>query len=557
MKMFNKIVTNKLLANWEWLVYDGSHNCNFQVRQMINKYGRVFVKPADGGSSINVYSINSLEFEIPIGYLVEEPHKGIEFSISVCHGKAYEPVEIEYENGKFFDYTAKYFPSDHVRLYCPARFSFQQKEDIQLKAERLFNSLGAKDAIRLDGWIKNNGEIIITDINPVPSLEFIGIFFQSFCLPNYIVFQILLKNYINFRDYSNKMLFSSKDLLNEKTIPIIVGGETDERDVSLQSGTAVAMKLLHTEYNPILVLFHANKIIILPFYAFFKHSIFDVVYFYKNYGGIVYDLEEFIKIFSNRFIFIALHGGTLQFLFENYKIQFNGESSTASAIGMNKLLFSSYIPEYSLESSTDWSVLRKYGKCILKPIDNGCSVNISLISSNEISEETIFPHGYMCQRYISSDSVAGNCSKLITKGSSGWYEFTMGYYGDVLFTPSLTIASGEILSVRDKFEEGTGVNLTPPSFLTEEKIDYIHNIFKKIKYIIGLKYYGRFDFFFNIKTSELYVLEVNTLPALTFSTVLYTQAYISGYEPKDFILGLIHSGKNRYSSKEEQIILSA
>ena len=43
---------------------------------------------------------------------------------------------------------------------------------------------------------------------------------------------------------------------------------------------------------------------------------------------------------------------------------------------------------------------------------------------------------------------------------------------------------------------------------------------------IGIKGYARIDAFMNVSTGALIVIEVNTLPALTPSTVLYHQALV-------------------------------
>ncbi|MBS3922924.1 MAG: hypothetical protein KGZ37_07260, partial [Nitrosarchaeum sp.] len=91
--------------------------------------------------------------------------------------------------------------------------------------------------------------------------------------------------------------------------------------------------------------------------------------------------------------------------------------------------------------------------------------------------------------------------------------------------PSITIAEGEVLSLEEKFQGGTGVNLTPPpkEIVSPKALANAKSLIEKLGEKIGLQGYARIDAFMNVKTGELSVIEVNTLPGLTPSTVLYHQ----------------------------------
>jgi D-alanine-D-alanine ligase-like ATP-grasp enzyme len=60
---------------------------------------------------------------------------------------------------------------------------------------------------------------------------------------------------------------------------------------------------------------------------------------------------------------------------------------------------------------------------------------------------------------------------------------------------------------------------------------------EKLAEEIGSKGYARIDAFMNITTGALIIIEVNTLPALTPSTVLYHQALAEN--PQIFPLELL------------------
>ena len=110
-----------------------------------------------------------------------------------------------------------------------------------------------------------------------------------------------------------------------------------------------------------------------------------------------------------------------------------------------------------------------------------------------------------------------------------------------IFFPSITVCKRDFLTAEEKFQEGTGINLTPPpQFLINNfQIERIKNIIKKIIGLINLRGYSRIDFFFNRFTNEFILIEINTLPALTFATVLFQQAIYDNIEPETLLEKII------------------
>ena len=94
------------------------------------------------------------------------------------------------------------------------------------------------------------------------------------------------------------------------------------------------------------------------------------------------------------------------------------------------------------------------------------------------------------------------------------------------FNPSITIAEGEVLSLEEKFQGGTGINITPPpkEIMKPAVIEKTRKYAEKLAESIGIKGYCRIDAFMNVHNGNLLIIEVNTLPGLTPSTVLYQQA---------------------------------
>lgn len=132
---------------------------------------------------------------------------------------------------------------------------------------------------------------------------------------------------------------------------------------------------------------------------------------------------------------------------------------------------------------------------------------------------------------ISSKSVGGSTPHLTWKGQSEWIELTVGVIGrsgDMhSLSPSITVKeSGDILSLEEKFQGGTGINLTPPPTLiiSNEALEKCKQRIEIIANILELEGLSRIDVFLNVHTGEVLVIEVNTVPGMTPSTVLIHQA---------------------------------
>jgi D-alanine-D-alanine ligase-like ATP-grasp enzyme len=293
-------------------------------------------------------------------------------------------------------------------------------------------------------------------------------------------------------------------------------------------------------------------------------------------------LQEFIK--NSKFVFLGLHGGDgengiIQKNLFNNGVLFNGSGEKTSAICMDKFKTGEFIrklniPEIKIApqkviniKNIDlnniknlWTILKtelRSKTLIVKPKDDGCSTGVARLYTDKdlknylqylINKENFIPSPVlknqrniiempttktdeiMFEKFIETDSILIKGNKLKYTIRSGWVEITIGILERnkqiEAFNPSITIAEGQVLSVEEKFQGGTGINLTPPP---KEIIK--PNVVKKTKQLairlakeLGIKGYGRIDAFMNVKNGSILVIEVNTLPGLTPSTVIYHQA---------------------------------
>lgn len=311
------------------------------------------------------------------------------------------------------------------------------------------------------------------------------------------------------------------------------------------------------------------------------------------------------------FIFLALHGGegengTLQDKLEKKGLLYNGSKPKASELCMDKYLTGQAIA--SMGSSTVltvpkkpikisslntfskkefeqfWAALQKElssETCIIKPQRDGCSAGIVRLFAFEdlqtysdlvrkkisfvpagtfknqpypVEMPFLYDDEYLLEAFVETDFLRISKNEVVYTPKTGWLELTVGvlekegvYHA---LNPSITIAEGEVLSVEEKFQGGTGVNITPPleSIISVTSRKRIKSAIESIAKALSIQNYARIDLFFNVQSKKIYVIEANTLPGLTPATVLYHQALAeeSPLYPTEFLEHLI-DGKMRRS----------
>ncbi len=635
-----------------------------EIEEKINKFWedekitRAIVKPASGGSSIGVFSVENKEDakrsvqglfskRMDTRVVIERFAQGKEFTVIILQNRFNKPVaiipteiEVEYGKNQFFDFRKKYLPTRQVTYHCPPRFTNEIIEKIQIQAEQLFSIFGMSDFARFDGFLMPNGNIWFSDFNPISGMEQnsflfqqssrIGFSHQDFF--RYIVNNAFMRRGID--AHIEDVLISKK----RRPLAILFGGETAEKQVSLMSGTNVWLKLRGSRiYKPYPYLLGKNKEVWeLPYSYILNHTVEEIIENAKNGRqdasrlsflvekvklklalGVNETTEEFfiprklhlddlLKMYP--FVFLALHGGfgedgTIQKILENKKIKFNGSKSETSKLCMDKWATNEKIEKEEIKNvsiaphalfeindlpknvdtsliEAHWNMLlKRFGTktVISKPRGDGCSAGvvrifnkkdlatyISLIKNkvpvakphtftNQLNNINM-PEGkiqdIVFESFIEADKLKMRGDKIIHIPKSGYVEMTVGVLEDKgyikSFSPSITVAEMTILSVEEKFQGGTGVNITPPpkEIISNKNLNKVKRLIEIVAERLGVRGYARIDIFVHVKTGNIIVIEVNTLPGLTPSTVLYHQALAENppIYPKELLEKIIKNG---------------
>ena len=147
----------------------------------------VIAKPARLGSSIGMTYVDSaagldeaieaaLCFDTKV--IVEEVVRGREIECSVLGRRppiASLPGEVV-PKGAFYSYEAKYLDPDGAQLITPALLDDATVSAIQSMSIRAFEVLECKGMARVDFFLKENGELLINELNTIPGFTSISLY---------------------------------------------------------------------------------------------------------------------------------------------------------------------------------------------------------------------------------------------------------------------------------------------------------------------------------------------------------------------------------------------
>jgi D-alanine-D-alanine ligase len=147
----------------------------------------LFVKPANLGSSVGiskVKNVNGLMDAIELSFvydrkiIIEESINGREIECSVLGNEkpiASIPGEI-IPTHEFYSYEAKYIDEKGAILEIPAKISETEKRLVQETAIKAFKVLCCEGMARVDLFLKEKGEVLVSEINTIPGFTKISMY---------------------------------------------------------------------------------------------------------------------------------------------------------------------------------------------------------------------------------------------------------------------------------------------------------------------------------------------------------------------------------------------
>ncbi len=288
-------------------------------------------------------------------------------------------------------------------------------------------------------------------------------------------------------------------------LALLSGGVSSERDVSLNSGNQVYEALDKDKYN---ILRYDPKT--------------DLAKLVNDAPGIDAAL-------------IILHGpygedGTVQGLFDLLDIPYQGAGVLGSAIGMNKQISKQLYgiagiptPSYMVigkkeeRKIDDWVELLGL-PLVVKPVEAGSSVGMTIAKSLEVLPEALdkaFEHG----------------DRVLLESFIGGVELTCGVMGndDLEAFPLIEIVPGEdheFFDYEAKYTAGQTEEICPAR-IDDALAEEAKALAIAAHETLACRGYSRTDMI--LDGEELHVLETNTIPGMTATSLLPQAAKAAGY----------------------------
>ncbi len=318
-------------------------------------------------------------------------------------------------------------------------------------------------------------------------------------------------------------------------IIVLAGGTSSERDVSLVSGTLIWKALNNKKHNAVLLdvslglenQFHDFNEIFENRMSFIDLDKVGIKPFMEKNVPSDYFINEGVLALCRiaDIVFIALHGengedGKLQAVFDLMGIKYTGSGYLASAIAMDKYMSKKVfqsdgicVPKGILVEQSAYNIndlIETIGMpCVIKPTNCGSSVGISIVE-NELG---------LCEALAEGFKYS---SKILIEEFIEGREFSVGILGQEVL-PVIEIISEDGFYDYYKKYQCEKVREICPAELTHDQASKMKSIAWKAFESLGLRDYCRVDLMMD-KEENIFVLEVNSLPGMTPTSLLPQEA---------------------------------
>ena len=360
-----------------------------------------------------------------------------------------------------------------------------------------------------------------------------------------------------FRDYHVATPLTMTKVMSKKKIKIVVlmGGPSAEHEVSLHTGEQIVAHLNPERYEitPAVIAKNGRWMIgsaqANPELVSKKKSELHLPMIART--AALHDAAER----GIDAVFIALHGtfgedGTVQGLLDAMKIPYTGSGVRASALGMHKPLSSRIfhdagfnVPAFRVVRKNELAknkekLIRNLVKELslplaVKPSDHGSSVGVTIVHQQHklfpaMREAGNYSPEIMVQKFIAGRELT--CG-VIERGSA------------MVALPPVEIIpkAGAFYDYASKYADRGSEHLIPPPDMDKKTIKMIRDAARHAHRIIGCSGMSRTDFILG-NDGTLHILEINTIPGMTATSLLPQSAVSIGINFSQLLDIIINAG---------------
>jgi len=315
-----------------------------------------------------------------------------------------------------------------------------------------------------------------------------------------------------------------KDNMKTGRVGVLMAGPSSEREISIKSGTAVCRALESRGVDYAVLELKPGP----------------------NNNGYKDSAAELIKGAKIDTAFVALHGefgedGAVQELLEKMNIPHTGSSSGASRIAMNKITAKEVLKQSSIPVARhDVLTLEKFKKgfdvkvyfrafgqsIVVKPSNGGSSIGLN-IASNEKDLLTAIEDAFKYD------------DKLLIEEYIPGREITVGIVEDRALPIVEIIPKRKFFDFIAKYQKGMTEYIVPAR-IEEKTYRFCQDIGLAAHKALLARSFSRVDIILG-KNGRPVVLEVNTIPGLTETSLLPKAAKAAGIGFEDLCLKILES----------------
>ncbi len=382
-------------------------------------------------------------------------------------------------------------------------------------------------------------------------------------------------------------------------IIVLAGGTSTERDVSIVSGTKVCEALRSKGHQAVLLdVFCGNEQLDIEHMFETSYDLDADVAYIKSFNDKIAAMQEERREFfgpnvleackAADVVFLALHGacgedGRIQAAFDLLGIVYTGSGYLGSALAMDKGITKQLMRENGVP--TAYGVIIKKDEprktadelgvglpCVVKTACGGSSVGVYIVETEEAYEKAVedgfgYEDKLVVEQYVKGREFSigvvdgeaypvvyiveteeayekavedgfGYEDKLVVEQYVKGREFSIGVVDGEAY-PVIEIAPlVGFYDYKNKYEPGSTIE-TCPAVLSEDLTKEMQKYAVEAYYVLRLENYARIDFMMN-EQNEMFMLEANTLPGMTPTSLLPQEAAVLGYSFADLCENLIH-----------------
>jgi len=318
--------------------------------------------------------------------------------------------------------------------------------------------------------------------------------------------------------------------INDLKIGIFMGGNSLEREISLITGENVLKALKKRGLNVVGIDLRTES----------KHEIKNIITQYKI------DL-----------VFIAMHGrfgedGTLQSILEDLGVPYTGSDSRASKNAMDKtltrklqILHNIPHPKFKVVKKKDEidleSLLKEFknGKIVIKPANQGSSIGLHIIKKEKSELNKALKEAFKIDETL-----------LIEEFIEG-AELTVGILEERVLPPIRIIPKEVCFDFKCKYTQGFTFYEVPAK-IPKELEEKVKDLALKTHRALGLRDFSRIDMRISLE-GEPFVLEANSIPGLTPTSLLPKAAKLVGFDFESLCIKMIELALKRCTKKERSL----